>query len=342
MEESGANTSPSTMSAENILATMDTQQTKETSPDVITHVVTQVNSRRIVVAKPTTLFTQPVVRKVNSRRIDFVAKPTTLLTQPVNLVVATPVKRIGNLLDPKTQRAKVKEKRCSAVKHFDYYMELKNKELLSDQKQIVISQFSDIKFADIDTGDYLGEYANYLADHATRYCKKDANQLALQTAQGYMGSIKNLLLDQFTSQQRIPRQLQAETWKRYMDKMKAKIWGRCRKDHKPLRGSTQAATQNDRFAMFAICIWDGTLHNAEFINFFQSMVMNCGRGCEIGLTKISHLKMRTIKEPNGLEFDTLEQYVNRTKTQSKFFIAIISLNFLTQINFILMSYKNII
>ena len=72
------------------------------------------------------------------------------------------------------QRPKVKEKRRSAVKHFDFYIDMKNKELLLDQRKIIISRFSDIKFDDINTGDYLGEYANYLAQHATRYCKKDA------------------------------------------------------------------------------------------------------------------------------------------------------------------------
>ena len=59
------------------------------------------------------------------------------------------------------------------------------------------------------------------------------------------------------------------------------------------------------------------MYNAEFMNFFQSMVMNCGRGCEIGLTRFEHFTMKTIKEPHGQEFDTLEQYINRIKVMSK-------------------------
>ena len=44
--------------------------------------------------------------------------------------------------------------------------------------------------------------------------------------------------------------------------------------------------------------------------------MNCGRGCEIGLSRIDHLHMKMLNEPN-VEYATLEQYVNRTKVQSK-------------------------
>ena len=47
--------------------------------------------------------------------------------------------------------------------------------------------------------------------------------------------------------------------------------------------------------------------------------MNCGRGCEIGLTRFEHFTMKTIKEPHGQEFDTLEQYINRIKVMSKYY-----------------------
>ena len=102
-----------------------------------------------------------------------------------------------------------------------------------------------------------------------------------------------------------------------MAKLHSTMWERCRRENKPMHGSKQAATEKDRFGIYAICVWDGKLKNAEFLNFFQSMVMNCGRGCEIGLTKFEHLEMKKIKEPNGVEFYTLQQYINRTKVLSK-------------------------
>jgi len=55
--------------------------------------------------------------------------------------------------------------------------------------------------------------------------------------------------------------------------------------------------------------------NAEFMNLFQSMVMNCGCGSKIGVTCFNHFNLRYIKEDYGLEYNTLEQYVNRSKTE---------------------------
>ena len=45
------------------------------------------------------------------------------------------------------------------------------------------------------------------------------------------------------------------------------------------------------------------------------MVMNCGRGSEIGVTKFEHFNLKRIKEDYGLEYETIEQYVNRSKTE---------------------------
>ena len=71
--------------------------------------------------------------------------------------------------------------------------------------------------------------------------------------------------------------------------------------------------------VIAVCIWSGTLNNAEFMNLFQSMVNNCGRGSEIAITKFKDLSMTKIKEDNGLEFQTIKQYVMRLKTLGEIF-----------------------
>ena len=48
------------------------------------------------------------------------------------------------------------------------------------------------------------------------------------------------------------------------------------------------------------------------------MVMNCGRGSEIGVTRFQDLNLKRIEEDYGLVYETMEQYVNRTKTEGKF------------------------
>ena len=45
--------------------------------------------------------------------------------------------------------------------------------------------------------------------------------------------------------------------------------------------------------------------------------MNCGRGSEIGITKLYNLHLKTIKEDPSFGFDTLEHYVHRSKTSGK-------------------------
>ena len=69
-----------------------------------------------------------------------------------------------------------------------------------------------------------------------------------------------------------------------------------------------------KWGVIAVCIWSGTLNNAEFMNLFQSMVNNCGRGGKIAITKYENLSMPAIKEDNELEFNTLKQYLMRLKT----------------------------
>ena len=225
--------------------------------------------------------------------------------------------KIGDILDPKKAHAKVREKRSSATKHFECYLAMKNKELLANNKAVGVSKMDEIKFEDVHTGNYIGEYCDYLATKAKRWCKPTGGPISYPSAAGYMGSIKNMLLDKFKQNVLTPKQLQVETWKRYMSKLRSTMWGRCRKNKTPMHGTKGSATEKDRNAIFLICLWSGTLYNAEFMNFFQSMVMNCGRGCEIGLTRFEHFTMKTIKEPHGQEFDTLEQYINRIKVMSK-------------------------
>ena len=52
------------------------------------------------------------------------------------------------------------------------------------------------------------------------------------------------------------------------------------------------------------------------------MVMNCGRGCEIGLSRFDNLEMIKIKESNDIEFHTMQHYINQTKVLGKYIINV--------------------
>ena len=158
--------------------------------------------------------------------------------------------KIGDILDPKKAHAKVREKRSSAARHFECYLAMKNKELLADNKPVVVSKIDEIKFEDVHTGNYVGEFCDYLATKAKRWCKPTGGPISYPSASGYMGSIKNMLLDKFKQNVLTPKQLQVETWKRYMSKLRSTMWGRCRKNKTPMHGTKGTATDKDRNAIF--------------------------------------------------------------------------------------------
>ena len=225
--------------------------------------------------------------------------------------------QVRDIMDPANQHPKIKEKRKFSVTHFNYYLNVKNAGLVANSLPVTVRTFDDLTYDDIDTGDYMAEYANYLSKHARKWCKPTQDLISYASAAGYMGAVKNLLVDKYRSSKTTPKQITGDTWKRFLTKIHSTMRERCRRENKPLHGSKQSATDEDRYGIYAICIWEAKLQNAEFLNFFQSMVMNCGRGCEIGLTRYEHLKMKKIHEPNGINYHTLEQYINRTKVLSK-------------------------
>ena len=102
----------------------------------------------------------------------------------------TPAAKICDILDPKKANSKVKEKRSSATTHFECYLAMKNKELLAENKPPVATKIEQIKFEDIHTGNYIGEYCDYLATKAKRRCKPTESPISYPSASGYMGSIK--------------------------------------------------------------------------------------------------------------------------------------------------------
>ena len=166
--------------------------------------------------------------------------------------------------------------------------------------------FDDLSFEDVSTGPYIGEFASYMAKTARKYMKPTEEVVTYSTAVGYMGAIKIFLIVKFKSKG-IPLQLQDGIWKRYLETMRAVKFHQARKSHNPLMGTKEAATENDKKGVIAVCMWSATLDNAEFMNLFQAMVSNCGRGSEIAITKLSDLQMTDIKEDNGIEFQTFKQ-----------------------------------
>ena len=219
-----------------------------------------------------------------------------------------------DILDTINAKSKMGEKRTSAESHFDYFLAIRNNQLVAEGKEPGKSTFEELDFNDIDKGPYIGEFGNYIAKIARSYMNPKNDLISYQSAIGYMGAIKCHLIDKY-HRVGVPQQLKEEVWKRKMTRIRSIKAEQAKQRRKPMFGSKEAASDADRMGILAICIWTGNVLNAEFLNFFQSMVMNCGRGSEIGVTKFEHLNLKRIQEDYGLVYDTLEQYVNRSKTE---------------------------
>ena len=115
------------------------------------------------------------------------------------------------------------------------------------------------------------------------------------------------------------QQFKPQIWSRMLAQIRYSKWGYVRQHKIKLFGSKYAATGNDKMGLLAVCLWSGTLANAKFMNLFNTMVGNCGRGSEIAITSFDELTMKRTDEENmtPYAYDTLQQFFHRVKTEGK-------------------------
>ena len=65
------------------------------------------------------------------------------------------------------------------------------------------------------------------------------------------------------------------------------------------------------------------MSNSDFMNLFNAMISNCGRGSEIAMTSYDQLSMKMIDEENMVHIQTLHQYVHRIKTEGASYINLL-------------------
>ena len=215
-------------------------------------------------------------------------------------------------------RAKTLEKRKSMISHFNHFLKCRTAKIEQGHVGRNIVTFDDITYDDIDKGKLVGEWATYLADDATNYRKPNGVPISYQTATGYMSSFKCTMIDLFHDHN-VAKQFDPQVWTRMLSQVRSTKFEYARIHKIKLFGSKKSANRCDLKSLFAICLWDGSLGNAEFMNLFQCMIHNCGRGSEIAISQFNQLSMKTIVPEDGLpEYDTLQQHLLRIKTEGMF------------------------
>ena len=215
-------------------------------------------------------------------------------------------------------RAKTLEKRKSMISHFNHFLKCRSAKIEQGHVGRNILNFDDITYDDVDKGKLVGEWATYLADDATNYRKPNGVPISYQTATGYMSSFKCTMIDLF-HEHSIAKQFDPQVWARMLTQVRSTKFEYARIHKIKLFGSKKSANRCDLKSLFAICLWDGSLGNAEFMNLFQCMIHNCGRGSEIAISQFDQLSMKTIVPEDGLpEYDTLQQHLLRIKTEGMF------------------------
>ena len=148
------------------------------------------------------------------------------------------------------------------------------------------SNFKDITYNNLDKTKLPGDFATFLANTATCYRTPlpEGKLISYQTATGYMSSFKCSMVNKghLTGS---PTQFQQKIWSRILAQIRHENWEHARNNNIKLFGSEKSVTRNDRMGLLAIGLWSGTLDDTEFMNLFNSMIENCGRGSEIAISE---------------------------------------------------------
>ena len=159
--------------------------------------------------------------------------------------------------------------------------------------------------------DLIGNFFNYPAFDASKYCKKEKGLLVYDSATGYASAMKAFFLNRFRDKQ--PRLILSDSsWRKLRNLLLMKFKERARQTGQRISTPKAASTDGDRKAMANACFWLGTIDAAEFHGLNVSVFHLCGRGREVSALKPEDLSMVYVGE--GLQnFDVLSVSLQRNK-----------------------------
>ena len=114
----------------------------------------------------------------------------------------------GHIFD--TKKVSTARKEGCAIGHLRFYMEQAYPNLTLER----------IRFEDV-TSDFVGGFATYIGSHARRYRKETEPLVKLQTALGYMSSVKSYFINKFRAIG-VPPPMKHDHWKKLLASITAR------------------------------------------------------------------------------------------------------------------------
>ena len=148
---------------------------------------------------------------------------------------------------------------------------------------IILDQFD----KSIVNQNFLQQFALYLAKTAVRLDRAESTLISLQTAENYFSAFKTFYFHKFGRDRDLPPCMAPVNWASYLSSIVlAKKEGLKRGER--LVNPRECASEDDRKAIAAICLWNGDLDSAEFFLFLSTAYQFAGRGGEVAaLTRSS-------------------------------------------------------
>ena len=135
----------------------------------------------------------------------------------------------------------------------------------------------------------------YLAKTALRLDRVEPTPISLQTCENYFSAFKSFYLYTFGRNEPLPPCMSAVNWASYIAAMVV-AKKESLKEGEQLSKPRECASDEDRKALGAICLWSGDTASGEFYLFLNMAYQCAGRGGEIAACKRGSLKTKVIKE----------------------------------------------
>ena len=130
-------------------------------------------------------------------------------------------------------------------------------------------------YEEIDA-EYVGQLACYFAHQKKVNFNKNGNPVKLNTALGYMSAFKSDIQDRFISKP-CPLAMTGHLWKKCLSDISAAKVAYARAHGERVVNPHEMATDEDKTALGAACIWNNDLESAKFHHVINKMYHAAGR-----------------------------------------------------------------